>query len=250
MNHGFRIFPLHAAFALLATSTVLGGSLVQYPATASPGDHPPQSSPSHHSPAHPDQTSDPRSDSPSNHSADQADPPSNHHHQTLEIPADQPIPTVQVVVHPDAMQGWNLEIQTTHFRFAPEHVNQAHQSGIGHGHLYINGEKQGRVYGPWLHLAQLPPGANEITVSLNANGHEALTHNGQPIAATVVIEVPVNGAFAVPPSFALAVHPSWVAMHHHLGYPTPYPWRGSLGGVFGALRREGTLRAKVIQEGG
>jgi hypothetical protein len=114
----------------------------------------------------------------------------DHHHNTLEIPVGQPIPTVQLVVHPDAMQGWNLEIQTTHFRFAPELINQANQPGLGHAHLYINGEKQGRVYGPWLHLAQLPPGPNEITVSLNANGHEALTHNGQPIAATVVIEVP------------------------------------------------------------
>lgn len=114
----------------------------------------------------------------------------HHHHDTLEIPAGQPVPTVQVVVHPDAMEGWNLEIQTTHFRFAPEQINQANQPGLGHGHLYINGEKQGRIYGPWLHLAQLPPGANEITISLNANGHEALTHNGQPIAATVMIEVP------------------------------------------------------------
>jgi hypothetical protein len=97
---------------------------------------------------------------------------------------------VQIVVHPDAVQGWNLEIQTSHFRFAPELINQTNQLGTGHGHLYINGEKQGRIYGPWLHLAHLPPGQNEITVSLNANGHEALTYNGQPIAATVVIEVP------------------------------------------------------------
>jgi hypothetical protein len=194
MNHGFRVFPFHAALALLATSVALGSHLGQSPATASPGDHPPHSSPtqSHNHPSTPDQTSEQSSDHPSDHSADQADhpsTPSGHHHGTLEIPAGQPVPTVQVVVHPDAMQGWNLEIQTTHFRFAPELINQVNQPGLGHGHLYINGEKQGRIYGPWLHLTQLPPGANEITISLNANGHEALTHNGQPISATVVIEV-------------------------------------------------------------
>lgn len=102
----------------------------------------------------------------------------------------QPVPSLQLVVHPDAKQGWNLELQVSNFRFAPELINQANQPNMGHGHLYINGEKQGRVYGPWLHLPHLPSGQNTITVSLNANGHEALTHQGQPIAATIVIEVP------------------------------------------------------------
>ncbi len=180
------------AFALLAVGVVLGGSLGQHLATASPGNHPPHSSPAqpHNQPSTPNQPSD----QPSDHSPDQTDhpaiPSNGHHHDTLEIPAGQPVPTVQIVVHPDAVQGWNLEIQTSHFRFAPELINQTNQLGTGHGHLYINGEKQGRIYGPWLHLAQLPPGPNTITVSLNANGHEALTYNGQPIAATVVIEVP------------------------------------------------------------
>jgi hypothetical protein len=187
-----RNLALLKAFALLAVGVVLGGSLGQHPATASPGNHPPHSSPAqpHNQPSTPNQPSN----QPSDHSPDQTDhpaiPSNGHHHDTLEIPAGQPVPTVQIVVHPDAVQGWNLEIQTSHFRFAPELINQTNQLGTGHGHLYINGEKQGRIYGPWLHLAQLPPGPNTITVSLNANGHEALTYNGQPIAATVVIEVP------------------------------------------------------------
>ncbi|NMF86541.1 hypothetical protein [Nodosilinea sp. P-1105] len=122
---------------------------------------------------------------------DHADSGEHHHgHGTLEIPAGQPVPTITLVAHPDPMRGWNLEIQTTHFRFTPEQVNQPNQPNVGHGHLYINGEKGARVYGPWLHLPQLPPGRNQITVSLNANGHEALTHNGEAIESTVVIEVP------------------------------------------------------------
>ncbi|MEB3289534.1 MAG: hypothetical protein VKI82_06435 [Leptolyngbya sp.] len=188
MSHGFRFSPCHAAVACLVSAVVLGGHPAQPPAAASPGDHPPHSSPTQpHSPAS-------TSDDPPAPPAEPAHlPPTegNHHsHHSLEIPVDQPVPTVSLVVHPDAVQGWNLELQTTHFRFAPELVNQANQPGLGHGHLYINGEKQGRIYGPWLHLAQLPPGPNTITVSLNANGHEALTHYGQPITATVVIEVP------------------------------------------------------------
>lgn len=128
----------------------------------------------------------------SNHDHD-AGNQSGHHHGSIEIPDGQPVPSITLVVHPDSARGWNLEIQTTHFRFAPEQVNQANQPNTGHGHLYINGdingERNGRVYGPWLHLPQLSPGRNEITVSLNANGHEALTHNGQAIESTVVIEV-------------------------------------------------------------
>lgn len=114
----------------------------------------------------------------------------HHHHDALEIPDGQPVPTIAVIAHPDPMQGWNLEIQTTNFRFAPEDVNQENQPNAGHGHLYINGEKGARVYGSWLHLPQLPPGRNEITIGLNANNHQALTHSGQAIEATVVVNVP------------------------------------------------------------
>ncbi|MGF1567477.1 MAG: hypothetical protein ACFCVD_05310 [Nodosilinea sp.] len=113
-----------------------------------------------------------------------------HGHGSAEISPGQPVPTINLVAYPDPAMGWNLEIQTTNFRFAPEHVNQASQLGEGHAHLYINGEKISRIYGPWLHIPHLPSGRNEITVGLNTNGHEALTHNGEAIAATVVVEVP------------------------------------------------------------
>ncbi len=112
------------------------------------------------------------------------------HHSTLEVPAGQPVPTVTLVVYPDPVQGWNLEVQTTNFSFAPEQVNQANSPGEGHGHLYINGEKISRVYGPWIHLPQLASGRNEITVALNANDHAALTFNSQKIESTVVVDVP------------------------------------------------------------
>jgi len=113
-----------------------------------------------------------------------------HHHGSLEIPDGQPVPTISIDVIPDPVNGWNLQIQTTHFEFAPQQVNQANQPGMGHAHLYINGEKRGRIYSSWYHLPQLPPGEVEITVALNANGHEALTHNGEPIEATVTVPNP------------------------------------------------------------
>ncbi len=112
-----------------------------------------------------------------------------HEHGGLEIPANLPIPTVNLIVHPDARQGWNLEVQISNFTFAPNLVNQANIPSAGHAHLYIDGVKITRLYGSWYYLDSLAPGTHDITVSLNSNGHETLMHNGQPIAATVRVRV-------------------------------------------------------------
>ncbi|NJL35326.1 MAG: hypothetical protein HC899_00190 [Leptolyngbyaceae cyanobacterium SM1_4_3] len=113
----------------------------------------------------------------------------SHSHEMLEIPAGQPVPSVDLIVHQDSMQGWNLEIQTTNFRFAPENLEQPSSPTEGHAHLYINGEKITRLYGNWYYLGSLEPGSHEVTVSLSTNGHEELAHNGQPIGDTEVIAV-------------------------------------------------------------
>jgi hypothetical protein len=113
-----------------------------------------------------------------------------HEHRAIAIPANQPVPTLHLIVHPDARQGWNLELQVANFSFAPEHVNQESSTTEGHAHLYIDGVKITRLYGTWYYLADLTPGTHEITVSLNTNGHEALMYDGQPIADTVIVDVP------------------------------------------------------------
>lgn len=113
----------------------------------------------------------------------------DHQHQMMAIPEGQPVPAVKLIVHEDLMQGWNLELQVENFQFAPEHIDQPSIPTEGHAHLYVNGKKIARLYGNWYHLPELPPGMNEVTVSLNANGHEILTFNGQAIQDTVTIEV-------------------------------------------------------------
>ncbi|MEO0825062.1 MAG: hypothetical protein AAFW84_01990 [Cyanobacteria bacterium J06635_15] len=107
---------------------------------------------------------------------------SGHHHAPLEVPAGMPVPTLDLVVYEDPVEGWNLELQVSNFRFAPENVNGASSTDEGHAHLYVNGEKMGRIYGPWHHLPSLPPGDHEIMVELNANGHEPLVYQGQGIS--------------------------------------------------------------------
>lgn len=110
-----------------------------------------------------------------------------HHHGSIAAdPAHAP--GVQIKAGKDTMAGWNVHIVTTHFQFAPEHVNQAHQAGEGHAHIYVDGHKVARVYGPWFHLENQEPGRHEVRVTLNANTHDELTLNGKTIDAVAVIQ--------------------------------------------------------------
>ena len=115
----------------------------------------------------------------------------SHQQKTREISAGQPVPSVKLIVHPDAMRGWNLEVKVSNFRFAPEKVNQDTTPSEGHAHLYVNGKKLTRLYGSWYYLSSLEPGSNKITVTLNTNGHEDLVYQGKAIEDTQVIQVPV-----------------------------------------------------------
>jgi len=114
-----------------------------------------------------------------------------HAHQAVEVPPGKPVPTVNLVVRPDRMKGWNLEVKVTNFTFAPERVNTKSTSvNEGHAHLYIDGKKISRLYGTWYHLETLPAGTHKVTVSLNTNDHGQLLYQGKPIQATAIIQVP------------------------------------------------------------
>ncbi|MEM8542901.1 MAG: hypothetical protein AAGF66_02775 [Cyanobacteria bacterium P01_H01_bin.119] len=113
----------------------------------------------------------------------------HHNHAPLSVPSGMPAPTLDLVVNPDPVEGWNLELKTTNFRFAPENVNGPSSTDEGHAHISINGEKMGRIYSNWYHLPALPPGTHTIRVELNANGHEPLFYQGEAIADSEVITV-------------------------------------------------------------
>lgn len=112
-----------------------------------------------------------------------------HDHSVL-TEADGPPPGVSLMLHPDGRQSRNLEIRVENFTFDPKAVNGAHVSGRGHAHVYVDGVKIGRAYGPWYHLSALPEGEHEVRVTLNANDHTQLAVGGEPVEAfeTLVIE--------------------------------------------------------------
>ena len=112
-----------------------------------------------------------------------------HHGDAWAHPADVPAPTLSISVTPDPVSGWNLHLETTNFRFAPEASGIGAVAGEGHGHLYANGDKLARLYGPWHHIAALPKGEVEITVTLNTNDHRTIAVSGQPTEARQIVIV-------------------------------------------------------------
>ena len=111
----------------------------------------------------------------------QATQPEEHAPMFIETSAEAMRPEIQLLVEPDAMGGWNVNVQTTNFTFAPGQSGQPHTMGEGHAHLYIDDEKAARLYGDWYHIPELPPGSHELRVTLNTNNHAIYVYEGMPI---------------------------------------------------------------------
>ncbi len=112
------------------------------------------------------------------------------HGEMLSLPEGSGAPGIRINATPDPVSGWNLEIVTDGFRFAPERAGMDHVPGEGHAHVYVDGEKIARQYGSWLHISGLAPGAHVIAVTLNANDHRLLAVGGKPLRAETTITVP------------------------------------------------------------
>ncbi|MDJ1185384.1 hypothetical protein [Roseofilum casamattae] len=111
-----------------------------------------------------------------------------HAHGVLDIPAGQPVPEIKLTAYPDAVRGWNLNIQVKNFKFAPHHASQVHIPGEGHAHLLVNGKKVTRIYGDWYYIKELPPGSNQVTVALSTNNHQDLRSEGKLLMDTITIQ--------------------------------------------------------------
>lgn len=107
------------------------------------------------------------------------------HHDKQETSGYEAIPTIKLDVIKDTASGWNLHLITENFTFTPENIDQAVDKPEGHAHVYVDGKKVSRIYGPWFHLTGLTPGPQTIRVSLNANDHSEFVFNDVPIDATV-----------------------------------------------------------------
>jgi uncharacterized Zn-binding protein involved in type VI secretion len=114
----------------------------------------------------------------------------HNHDKIIDLPEGADAPTIEVVMHKDAVSGWNLQIVTTNFSFTPKNVNRENTPGEGHAHVYVNGEKLARLYSPWMHIGKLPAGQVTVSASLNANDHSIISVGNKPLSAETVIQTP------------------------------------------------------------
>lgn len=111
------------------------------------------------------------------------------HDAVISLPDAVDAPRLDVAIAPDPVSGWNLHLLVQNFRFAPEHASSPHIPGEGHAHVYVNGTKIARLYGPWLHIADLPAGDNEVIVTLTANNHSQLAVGDKPLRQAMTVSV-------------------------------------------------------------
>ena len=108
------------------------------------------------------------------------------HDMSMLAPWTGPAPTIALAVSDDMGDAKNLFMDITGFTFTPETVNTPPVAGTGHVHVYLNGVKYARAYGPWL-LVKNAPSGSVIRVTLNANDHSDWGIDGQPIAAEITV---------------------------------------------------------------
>jgi len=97
--------------------------------------------------------------------------------------------SVMVMAEADPKDGVNVHIMPSGFEFTPENANGDNIDGEGHAHIWVNGEKLGRVYTEWFHLVGLEPGEHEIVVTLNANDHSDYLIDGDAISGSAMVTV-------------------------------------------------------------
>jgi hypothetical protein len=117
-----------------------------------------------------------------------------HQHKMHPAPTGKP-PSVRLEVTADPDSGWNVHLITANFRFAPERAGGEVRTGEGHAHLYVDGAKVARVYGPWHHLPAdpVPAGKHTLKAELNANDHGPWVVDGKPVAATTTLTGTASG---------------------------------------------------------
>ena len=112
-----------------------------------------------------------------------------HAHGMLAVDDWATPPSVSAEMFKDPESGWNLHVMTTGFTFNAAAAGYDNVEGEGHAHIYVNGEKLGRLYGDWYHIGGLSAGQHDVKVSLNANDHSALHRDGMELATHVKITV-------------------------------------------------------------
>lgn len=112
------------------------------------------------------------------------------HGATYKVPDSEIKPAIALNVEPETNgTGWNINAEVTDFKFDKQAVDRTHVPGTGHGHIYLNGLKLGRVFERTTAIGMLPKGTHLVRVTLNTNDHRVYIVDGRPVTATAEIVV-------------------------------------------------------------
>ena len=103
-----------------------------------------------------------------------------------QIGEGEPAPEISLEAIPEAA-GWQIHVTSKEFEFTPELADGPHVPGTGHGHIYLNGLKLGRLYSPHQKIGKLPAGEHEIRVTLSTNDHRAYVNGSVPVSSAIRI---------------------------------------------------------------
>lgn len=88
--------------------------------------------------------------------------------------------------------GYLVKVESDAFEFTPHLLNSDHIPGTGHGHVYIDGGKLGRLFQNTIQIGELPPGEHLVRVTLNTNDHRLYLVDDEPVEAVMAIKVGEN----------------------------------------------------------
>ena len=108
---------------------------------------------------------------------------------TLEISGETGIPEITLNVSAADEGGLLVEYAVENFTFSTMNANGPHVEGEGHAHILVDGGVAAMVFGDPVRLPDIAPGEHEIALQLNANSHEILTLDGQPLTTSVMVTV-------------------------------------------------------------
>jgi hypothetical protein len=95
-----------------------------------------------------------------------------HYNTTNEIEAENPIQPRMKVSHEIVGKDLHLDFDLADFELSIENVGKEKNTGQGHIHLYIDGDKVMKIYKPHYVWKNLETGRHHVKVELAHNDHE------------------------------------------------------------------------------
>ena len=95
-----------------------------------------------------------------------------HSNQTHVLAEEVKKPSL-VVEHQVKGNDLELKMIVQDFRFSLENMGKENKDGEGHVHLYVDGKKIAKIFGPQFTLADVAPGKHKIEEELDHNNHES-----------------------------------------------------------------------------